>query len=150
MVSLSIHTLWIAFRATLANNVLYSANVAIVQLSILFFYIRMFGVKKAMRIACYVFIVAISTYAIVNVLSRIFMCGSEVEKAAFVMDPDLPGKCLDDDKLCSATSIVHVIFDVSVLILPIPLIWTLHMSIFQKVVVTAVLAAGSLYVIRFP
>ena len=150
LISLSLPTIWIMFKALIANYTVYIVNVAVLQLSILFFYTRMFGIKQSFRIACHIVAGIIAAWAVAGVFTRIFACGSSIEKDVFVIDTSLPGQCVNELAICGSISILHVIFDFSVLALPVPLIWRLKMSTFHKAVVTATLSAGVLYVMRFP
>jgi hypothetical protein len=137
---------WLTFAAqgVIANYVVYIVNVAVLQLSVLFFYTRMFGIHKPFRIACYCLAAIVGAWAIQGCLTRIFACGADIEKSVFFIDTFLPGNCGDETAMCAATAVMHVIFDVSILALPVPLIWKLKISTFNKVIITMVLSIGVL------
>ena len=58
--------------------------------------------------------------------------------------PQLPGKCLDVDKLYLASAIFNFLSDLLMLSVPIFLIWRLHMSTRRKLGITAIFCTGGL------
>lgn len=59
--------------------------------------------------------------------------------------PNIPGHCIGDNhQRMLATGIINIISDFSILILPFPIIWQLHLPMNKKIGVTAIFALGLL------
>jgi hypothetical protein len=122
----------------MANFLLWVVTVSVVQLSILFFYVRLFGVVDSFRYICYVFIALITMFGIAGFFSQLFSC-VPVSKS---WSPATPGTCVKSDPYCSAIGIIHVIFDLGIVILPLPLVWNLHLAWQSKAVLTVLICLG--------
>jgi hypothetical protein len=57
------------------------------------------------------------------------------------------GTCLNRSAIIIADSVISVIIDLTILIFPIALTWTLHMSVAKKIHVIAILGAGGMAII---
>lgn len=65
-------------------------------------------------------------------------------------NPMLPGKCLDTGVMMISTSVINLLSDASILVLPMRGIWDLHMSMRKKLGVAGIFTTGLLYVFRPP
>jgi hypothetical protein len=65
-------------------------------------------------------------------------------------NPVLPGKCLDTGVMMISTSVINLLSDASILVLPMRGIWDLHMSMRKKLGVAGIFTTGLLYVSRSP
>ncbi|KAM3069223.1 hypothetical protein ACMFMG_010739 [Clarireedia jacksonii] len=126
------------FKGLVSNYVFWVSATAATQLSILFFYVRLFGVKQWFRIALYVSIFIVSAWWISAFISEVTAC---IPLAA-AWTPHLKGTCINDEEMCTAVGMLHVVFDFLILILPIPLIWGLQMSVWSRTIVSLVLSVG--------
>ena len=97
----------------MANYVLWVANVAALQMSILFMYTRIFGISQVFRRVCYGFMAIIIGWTLAGIFSRIFACGSAIPKAQFFGNPMLKGTCVDVKGICTSIGLLHVILDLS-------------------------------------
>lgn len=64
-------------------------------------------------------------------------------------NPLLPGICGSSKASFLGDGIINVIIDVTMVILPMPMVWRLHMASQKKIALTAVFAVGILYVSAF-
>ena len=128
----------ICSQIIISNFVIWAVTVSVVQLSILLFYIRMFGSKRVFRYIAYTMVALITGYAIATAISEILSC-VPVSKQ---WDPTEPGTCDNSTAYCSAIGLIHVIFDLGSVVLPMPLICKLQTSRSNKVVLTILLCIG--------
>ncbi|RWA09819.1 hypothetical protein EKO27_g5295 [Xylaria grammica] len=125
-------------KIILANFSLWVVTVSVVQLSILFFYIRIFSINKVFAWLSYVMVVLVTTFAIAGLFSEIFSC-VPVSKS---WDPTVNGTCVDGKSYCSAIGIIHVVFDLAIVTIPLPFIWRLKIAKGKKVVLSVLLCLG--------
>ena len=62
----------------------------------------------------------------------------------YVFNPFTEGSCGNGIAMCSSVGIVHIVFDFTILIMPIPLIWKLQTPRFNKIALTIILSVGVL------
>lgn len=67
---------------------------------------------------------------------------------AKIWDPLLPGTCGSSKTSFLADGIINIVIDLTIIILPMPMVWHLQMSQQRKTALTVVFALGILYVIR--
>ena len=111
-----------------------------VKLSILMLYLRLFGVNKKFRIACYSIMALVVGYLVASTLAYIFGC-SPLDKTWNI---SIEGTCIDDVSLDFAIGGLSVLTDTLIFILPLPMVWRLHVSMSHKIALVAVFATGSL------
>ncbi|KAF7957211.1 hypothetical protein EAE96_002801 [Botrytis aclada] len=126
------------FKGLVSNYVFWVSATAATQLSILFFYIRIFGVKRWLRNTLYVAVAIISGWWISAFISEVTAC---IPLAA-AWTPGLKGTCINDEEICTAVGMMHVVFDFLILLLPIPIIWRLQMPTWSRVTVSLLLSVG--------
>ena len=135
--------LWVKLQVT--TYLMWIASVAAVQISILFFYVRGFGIMRTFRVICFAAMGIVVCWFIGAFFSYLFTC-DPVQK---LWDSKLHGTCTLGTKLCASTGVIHIIIDMSVLMMALPLVWNLNTSLTSKAVLTAVFTLGLLYV-SFP
>lgn len=122
-----------------ASVVIYVPAVALAKVSILIFYLR---INPASSFRYQVFFVLFVTvgYMIAICLALIFEC-HPIPK---FWDPFVEGKCVHVQDLYLANGILNVVTDFLVLLVPVPMLWALHVSSRQKFVLGGIFATGSL------
>lgn len=60
--------------------------------------------------------------------------------------PSSSRECLDRSKLFQANAIFGLLVNVIIIVLPMPVIWKLHMSLRKRLVVLGIFAIGLVYV----
>lgn len=93
-----------------------------------------------MRLACAILIGFIVVYGTWTVVSAWANC---VPLAKF-WDPSVPGFCLNKEALWFSNSAVHILTDLLILILPMPVLKSLQLPRKQKLALMAVFALGGL------
>ncbi|GFF22476.1 hypothetical protein IFM61606_08501 [Aspergillus udagawae] len=127
--------LWIAIP-------FYNASLAFSKFSILFQYLRIFPSRR-FRFACYFVMGIVALYSTWAIVSAFVNC---VPVARF-WDRDIPGSCLSFEAVWFFNASMNIATDLTLLIMPMPLISHLQLPRMQKVALMAVFAVGLLVVI---
>ena len=84
---------------------------------------------------------ATTLLCIAFIFSEIFEC----EPVAYFWDKTIKGgKCINSNYLSYGLTAANVATDIAVLLLPIPLLWTLQMKTHRKLAAIAILGLGCL------
>lgn len=119
----------------------YVPMVLFVKTSLIYIMIRVWRPYRGKVISLYIFFSFILTYYTVILFVKIFTCNP----IRLFWDINLPGgSCLDRSAIIITDSSISVITDLAILIFPVALATTLHMSISKKLHVIAILGAGSI------
>ncbi|KAL6715498.1 hypothetical protein ACLMJK_006459 [Lecanora helva] len=125
-------------------GILYDITVALIKISILLQYLRIFVPAKignmAMFIAIQVCIWACLIFYAVSVAFEVAMCSPRQK----IWNPLLPGHCFDNNATVLATGLFNVISDLAILLLPMPILWRLQIPLRDKLMTVAVFGTGSL------
>ncbi|KAM0798209.1 hypothetical protein BDR22DRAFT_399277 [Usnea florida] len=112
------------------------SNLAI-KISILHLFIELFWIRP-MRIACYVIMgLATCLWALV-ILSAFFMC----RPLAYNWDQSIKGVCGDSRASLLAQAVMNLCIDISVVIIPIPVLWGLQMQLAKKLGIYFMFSVG--------
>jgi hypothetical protein len=123
-----------------AATIHYAPMALFCKLALLLLISRVFGsvYKKTIR-GIYVFMVLLAVYYLIGLIIKIRICWPI--SAYWTGESD---KCLDQSAVITADSIISVISDLAILLLPTPLTWSLNMPNKKKLRVIGVLCAGGL------
>ena len=130
-ISLNQHLLKIDFSALVVEKFTYSC----IKLSVLFFYRRIFFIRKSFLIANNVLIVFIIIWGTTFLFMEAFSCGS---------DSNHGHPCAQQEWLALWFAITDVLGDIAVLTLPYPCIRKMQKSRRDKVGLVAIFALGTL------
>ena len=118
-----------------AVNYPCALGISLPKYSAVFFYIRVLKMRSTLyRIAVYIAFGLITAWLLFAILSAAFQC-IPVRK---VWLPLIPGHCSDEYSRLLGGAIASVIIDLYIMLLPIPILWTLHTGRFRKIVLTGV------------
>ncbi|KAB8264370.1 hypothetical protein BDV32DRAFT_145618 [Aspergillus pseudonomiae] len=108
----------------------FDASVCLPKISAVFFYARVFrSNNRAFRINLWIIGALVSGWLISAEISTIFQC-NPIAKA---WDTTLPGTCIKQYDWYLSTAILSTVIDFYILILPIPMIWSLKMSLRRRI-----------------
>lgn len=115
-----------------------------VKTSLIYILIRIWSPYRGKVVSLYAFLIFIILYYTIILFLKIFTCNPislywEVDRH--------DGTCLNRSALIVTDSVVSVITDLAILIFPILLTWTMHMSVSKKLHVISILGAGSIAVV---
>jgi hypothetical protein len=122
--------------------VMYSPMVLAIKLSILLMLIRFFAPFRKMVIFIYAFIGFLVAYTIAATISKICIC---MPISTFWLGKGVThGKCLVQLDIFLTDTVISVVSDLMILMLPVALVSMLKMPFKKKLKVTMILAAGGL------
>ncbi|KAF7506482.1 hypothetical protein GJ744_011732 [Endocarpon pusillum] len=127
----------------LVMDFFYITGLTLVKLSVLMFYARVFRTVQAYRIALWIIGFTLVAWCIIMNFVVLFGC-KPIQKS---WDPSIPGHCLDGQKDFIGAAIPNVLTDLILLILPIPILWHLKLSVYRKIGLIGIFAAGYLVLI---
>lgn len=117
----------------------FDIGLGVVKTSALFFYGRVFQTQnKAFNAALYTGHALIAAWLIFTVPSTIFQC-TPVHK---LWNPTIPGHCLDTYAWYLASGVFDAVMDVYVLILPMPMLYKLHIKPLKKWLIAGAFVCG--------
>lgn len=120
---------------------MYNASLAVTKFSILFQYLRIFP-SRSFRLACYIMMAVVATYSVWAIVTGYVNC---VPVAKF-WNHDLPGSCLSFEAIWFFNASMNIATDVTLLLMPMPMLIKLQLPKMQKVALIGVFAMGILYV----
>lgn len=115
---------------------LYVVVMYFVKLSILLLYLRVFTIAKKLRIMTWITILVVTAYSLAGLIGTITRCNPS------------KGACDNVTHLSIISSVLNILTDIAILILPIRQVWKLQVSTKQRIGVLFVFALGSLYVVQ--
>ncbi|KAI1147214.1 hypothetical protein F4825DRAFT_455722 [Nemania diffusa] len=123
------------------TELLYGLVFPIEKTTILLLYLRLFRVHRWFRVTTYFLIAYIWLWGISEVIVAIAQC----QPIAFQWNRKIEGgHCIDQLAYYRWVSVPNVIHDVVMLIMPLPVVWTLKIDFRQKLALTAVFLIGSI------
>ncbi|KAI9852707.1 MAG: hypothetical protein M1838_005902 [Thelocarpon superellum] len=118
-------------------NMCYAFALPVVKFSIIFFLYRTFPTQGFRRV-CVVFGWFMFTAWIANLFPAIWIC----RPISYYWDKFQEGSCFDEERFLIATSGLTILFDLVLLFIPLPLVWTLRVSPQQKVALMFIFTIG--------
>lgn len=112
----------------------------LVQMAILLFYLRIF-VFQMDRLAAYIMMGVVLCWWFASLLGTFLIC----KPISYSWNRDQNGSCGSVIELWTATSISHIIIDIMILSLPLPMVWKLQLPFLTKVGLSAIFGLGFLY-----
>ncbi|KAN0073148.1 hypothetical protein V8E54_008368 [Elaphomyces granulatus] len=117
---------------------LYQISLCSTKISILFQYLRVFSITR-IRTICLIMIWVLGTFVLTAVIRTILTC---IPVSKF-WNPTQPGHCLNKEAMWFSHSVFHILTDVILLILPMPVINSLQLPKRQKYGLMFIFALGS-------
>ena len=118
----------------------YSPTAFFARLALVLFYFRIFSSHRATRVAIYVGILVGFLYLTATEIAILVFCvhrhGLQWFSVQYV------AQCMPSEKTNYSQGIFGVVSDIYVFILPLPILWTLHMPLRKKLGVTAIFLTG--------
>ncbi|CAI6339121.1 unnamed protein product [Periconia digitata] len=125
--------------ANLAEATSYSTNLMFTKLSILALYYRIFSLTRGWIPTLWAFAVFVIALGITQPLVYIFHC----IPIQWSWDENTPNmKCIDFSLAIAVLGTIHIITDWLLLLLPIPVVWSLRLGQRAKISICALFAVG--------
>lgn len=133
-------------KASIAYAILYVVATALVKISVLCLYRRLFGSKRNFKVATWIISGLIATYTTVSALGSSFQC----IPIASLWDLNIDGHCFNYRLSAFINGTLNIIMEIVILVLPAHTIWSLQLGTKLKLQILAILLLGALYVLRPP
>ena len=118
---------------------IYPPAVGLAKSAILIFYLRI-NPDRIFRLQVFFVLFVVLGYMVAIIIAEIFEC----QPVAKYWNPLLAGRCINIESLFLANAYLNVLTDLMVLIVPIPMLISLHTSLRQKLLIWGLVATGSL------
>lgn len=120
--------------------IIWVASVTFIRASIVFLYIRIFPTKIFRKI-CYVILVINLVFCIGTILADCLIC----QPISYRWDRIIggSGSCGDQKSLDLFIGIFNLFLDVTVVVLPMPILWGLKMAVGKKVMLSGMFGMGT-------
>lgn len=122
-------------------TILYCPMALFVKIALLAILTRIFAPFRGKVWFIYIFLGCLCCYYTVALIVKIRICGPIPR---YWLGDQVPGTCLDQTAALIADSVISVVSDLIILVLPLPLTWSLQMSRNRKLRVIGLLGAGGL------
>jgi hypothetical protein len=129
-------------QASYAVTLVYVPMVFVIKVALLAVMLRIFAPDRHKVMIVYGTIIVLLLYYIPALFIKIFFC--KPISAYWYGIEATGGSCLDQRKVIIADATISMISDFWILILPIPMLWSLKMSFSKKLRVLGILGAGGL------
>ncbi|KAI1500752.1 hypothetical protein F5X99DRAFT_385366 [Biscogniauxia marginata] len=121
-------------------QILWAIATCLVKISILFFYTSIFTIRR-FKTAVFIVITLTIALLVVVILETFLVC----RPFAFNWDKAIPdGVCGSSEHALLGVAIVNMVIDLSIVALPMPLLWELQMAFGKKMAISGILSLGLL------
>ncbi|KAL9066444.1 MAG: hypothetical protein Q9161_007583 [Pseudevernia consocians] len=125
-------------KLLLIDDLIYNTGLTVVKLSVLLFYVRIFRIVLVYQVIFWIVAFLVISWGIAINFLAIFSC-TPIHKS---WDPTIPGHCLKTGNTFLGATIPNIVIDFILLLLPIPMLWRLHVEILSKIALVGVFSAG--------
>lgn len=133
-------------QALLVGEVTWAVAVTFIRASVLALYIRIFR-TRSFRMTCYVVHGINAAFGAATVLSACLIC----QPLSFQWNPSIPGGyCGNQKSLDLFIGVFNLLTDVTVVVLPMPVLWGLQMAVRKKLVLSSMFGLGIMYAEQCP
>ena len=120
----------------------YSLTIAMVKISVLLLYRRVFDTLKFRR-ATVIIGIACTSWLIATLLCLAFQCHTNAER--YDADSLFSDQCIDMKAYWAAVTGSNMALDLIILCMPLYMVWNLRLSTRQKVALSGIFALGALW-----
>ena len=110
------------------------------KISILILYLRLFKVNRLFRYVDFALMALVISYCTSLLLAILFGC----QPLARIWNSSIPGTCLNLTAIDFTIGGFNIFTDAAILVLPLPLVWKLHVTKARMIGLVAVFATGVL------
>lgn len=129
------------------SEIHYPITITAIKISILLFYLRLFGARKWFRHVIYITEAIVLSWCMATILPAVFQC-KPIHIAWSIDAIEMMEHCNNLNAYLIATSVINVILDFWILALPLSIVWTLQMSRKSKASLSGIFLLGALLVGR--
>ncbi|PGG99512.1 hypothetical protein GX51_06252 [Blastomyces parvus] len=126
-------------KISYAITIIYVPMAFSAKVALLAIVIRIFNLDRKTVIGIYVILGVLLLYYIPTILLKILFC---LPIAGYWEGTASGAKCLNQQNLIAADAVISMVSDFVILVLPLPLTWSLHIGKTKKLRVIGILGAG--------
>ena len=129
------------------GEIMYSVVILVAKLSILLLYLRLFVPARSQKTWAYYAIIFVIIFNIIFYTIATFIRAFCCTPRAKIWDPNLPGTCINHYNMYTIIIVnagLNVISDIFIILIPMSMIWKLHVSRKRKFKISAFFFLGSL------
>ncbi len=127
-------------QAEYAASVAYGPAACSIKLTLLLIFTRLFVNFQKMVIFTYIVMIAMVSYYLTMMVIKIRICTA----TAGSWNPQIQSTCFNEPALFLADTLMSVVTDFLVLLIPLPLIWKLNLPLKKRLKVIALLCTGAI------
>lgn len=129
------------YTVYLLSQIFWALAVTLIRSSIILLYIRIFP-PRSFRLTCYAVLMLNAAFSVGAVITDCLMCLPVACKwARLYTDSDC--KCGVQILLNNFSVVTSLLLDITVVVLPMPLLWGLQMAVSKKVVLSGMFGLGT-------
>ncbi|KKA23219.1 hypothetical protein T310_2712 [Rasamsonia emersonii CBS 393.64] len=128
-------------RISYVATLFYAPMAFFVKVALLAILARIFAPSRKVVIVVYAILAIVMGYYLPAFIIKVRIC---MPISAYWEGTEHGGSCLNQGAVITADSVMSVVTDLAILILPLPLTWSLHMSMERKLKIIDLLSAGGL------
>lgn len=121
-----------------AEEALYAVSITVIKTSVLLFYYRIFGVRPDVRKAIYALEALVTAWGVATFFTTIFQC----TPVSAVWERPSGAHCVNQAGFLYGTAIPNTLVDIALLVLPLCVLWALHLDKKKKIGVSLVFSVG--------
>ena len=126
-------------KETVVVSVFWISVNSAVKVSVVHFYTTLFP-NRAFQIITHTTIWLVILYWVATVVATFLIC----RPFAYNWDQTISGTCGDLHSFWLASSVIGLVFDIWVVVLPMPILWGLHMKLSRKIALVFIFGLGAL------
>ncbi|KAL4809832.1 hypothetical protein BDV18DRAFT_150340 [Aspergillus unguis] len=127
-------------KGVFAAGIVYVPSLGLAKGSLIILYYRIVSAssRRVYRYILYVIAAIVVGYSVAITFALIFAC----RPIAKAWNAALPGSCVDQNGLYAATAVTNTVTDVALIVVPVPVVFSLNMPTLQKVGLFMVFVVG--------
>ncbi|KAF4637703.1 hypothetical protein G7Y89_g384 [Cudoniella acicularis] len=127
-------------KVVFAGQIFWMTSNTFIRCSVILFLVDLFPTRK-FRLASWSLFGFNITYSLAIILETLLVC----RPIAFNWDKSIEGgKCADQENVELAVGIINIVLDVCTVLLPMPVLWGLHMNMKKRLGLCAIFSLGIL------
>ncbi|KAF2789975.1 hypothetical protein K505DRAFT_252205, partial [Melanomma pulvis-pyrius CBS 109.77] len=137
---------WVKYRKVILVNIIISHFVyGVVKISVLLFYRRIFTTSRGFNIFWYALQVANAIFIISDFfVSKAVLFSTNPVSDSWTTPPETYGThfVINFSAMLTSMSVIDIVLDLGILVLPIPMIWKLHLPQGKRLSIAAIFMSG--------
>lgn len=140
----------ISHQLSLIVEVVYAPCMWFIKLALFVLYLEVFGRLRWLRYLVFAGIIINGLFSVAAMIAFIVMCSPRNGQSQFSYISALASPlCTRSRPLAVALGVANVISDLYLILIPLPAVWSLHLSFGRKIGLSAMFFTGLMFVLLF-